>query len=172
MVQEVARLEQIIRIMLASIEPFTLCIAEHDINHILRTLLDEMESMTLQKGIRIKTSLSPTLPKIQCDINLLSRAFESLIKHAALSMPEEELFVVSTFSEDNHISVIFTYTEEGLSKKDLDQFFFPRFTKSGMASDEGLPLSNVIIHSHGGNINISGEEGDLIIIVVRLPIKQ
>ena len=172
MVQEVARLEQIIRIMLASIEPFTLCIAEYDINHILRTLLDEMEYMTLQKGIRIKTSLSPTLPKVQCDINLLSRAFESLIKHAALSMPEEELFVVSTFSENNHISVIFTYTEEGLSKEDLDQFFFPRFTKSGMTSDEGLPLANVIIHRHGGNINISGEEGNLIIIEVRLPIKQ
>ena len=171
-VQEVARLEQIIRIMLSSIEPVTLCVAEHDINHILRTLFDEMEDTFLQKKLEIETSLTPSLPKIQADIGLLSRAFESIIKHAVLSMPEKASFSVSTLSENDHLSVVFKYTEEGISKEDLDQFFFPRFTNNGITSDEGLPLSNVIIHRHGGSIKVSGEEGDLIVLEIRLPIGQ
>ena len=158
--------------MLSSIEPITLCISDVDINRILGVLLNEVEALIYQKGIRIETSLSTILPKIQCDEGLLIRAFDTLVKHAVLSMPEEDLLIVSTSSADEYIYVTIRYTEEGLSEEDLGQFFFPRFTSSTIISEEELPLSKIIIHRHGGKVEVSVEEKNLAVIKVRLPIRQ
>jgi PAS domain S-box-containing protein len=171
-VKEVARLEQILRIMLSSIQPFTLYPSAFDFNSLLRSLISEFNSIIKQKHIDVEESLSPNLPSISCDENMLHRAFKSLIVHAILSMPEKGRFLLSTASENDHIVVIMKHMEESLSEEDLEQFFFPRVTDKVGKSGENLPLSKVIIHRHGGKIDVSAEEGDIIVIRVELPIRQ
>ncbi|SPD76409.1 PAS domain S-box protein [uncultured Desulfobacterium sp.] len=171
-VAEVARLEQILRIMLSSIRPFTLYMSAFDCNNILRSLISEYSSIISQRQIDLEQSLSPDLPKIACDENMLHRAFKSLIVHAILSMPEKGRFLLSTSSENDHVVVIMKYREHGLSDEDLEQFFFPRFTNKVDKAGEDMPLSKVIIHRHGGKIDISAEEEDIVVIRVELPIKQ
>ncbi|MBW1902953.1 MAG: PAS domain S-box protein [Deltaproteobacteria bacterium] len=171
-VEEVSRLEQLLRIMLSSIEPDTLRISELDLNQLLRSLLNELEVTIKKKGIRFKEDLSPFLPKIQCDEGLLSRAFEAIVKHAIFSMPEEDILSLSTSSEDGHLLVIIRHKEEGLLKEDLDQYFFPRFTNNVDNSSEELPLSKVIIYRHGGKVVVSEEKGSIVVIRIDLPIRQ
>ncbi len=169
-VKEVSRLEQILRIMLSSIDPVTLHISAYDLNQLLQSLLIELEDTIKKKGIRFKEDLSPFLPKIQCDEGLLSRAFEIIVRHAIFSMPEEEILSLSTSSEDGHLLVIIRHKEEGLLKEDLDQYFFPRFTNNVDNASEELPLSKVIIYRHGGKIVVSEEKGSIIVIRIDLPI--
>ncbi len=169
-VEEVSRLEQILRIMLSSIEPFTLCISEFDLNRLLRLLLNELADIVHLKKIRVDESFSPFLPKIKSDESLLNRAFESLLKHAILSMPEEEKVVVSTSLENNQVVVFIIYKEEGLSDEDLEQYFFPRIINKAAASGVELPLSKVIIQRHGGNVEASRGKEDVIVVKIELPI--
>jgi len=171
-VTEVSRLEQILRIMLSSIRPVTLCLSELDLNHLLRSLLSELADIVKQKRINVAESLSPSPLKIQCDEGLLNRAFESLLKHAILSMPEEAKLTLSTSSIDNEIVVILRYMEEGLSEEDLEQFFLPRFTNKVGTSNADLPLSKVIIYRHKGKIHVSKEADSMIVIRIELPLEQ
>jgi nitrogen-specific signal transduction histidine kinase len=170
--EEVSKLEQILRIMLSSIEPFTLCISEIDLNHLLRSLLDEMGDMVVQKQVYLYTNFHPNLPTIQIDEGLLYRAVESLVRHAIQSMPQKKDLMIATDSENNHLILTIKYYEEDLSEKDLEQFFFPRITGKYDASNVELPLSRVIIDRHGGKIEINAAENHLVIIRVALPIEQ
>jgi len=169
-VEEVSRLEQILRIMLTSIQPVTLCVEAVDINHLLRSLLKDLEDITSQKKSYVDQSLSPILPKVQCDGGLLNRSFSSLIEHAVMSMPEKEKLFLSTNLENTHIIIEIKYREESLSDKDLEQFFFPRFANNGGESKVDLPLSKVIINRHGGKVDLFRKEGDYIEIRIELPI--
>ncbi len=171
-VEEVSRLEQILRIMLTSIQPVTLCVGEFDINRLLRSLLIDLEDITSQKNIHVDQSLSPILPKLQCDEGLLKESFSSLIKHAIFSMPEKEKLFLSTDLDNDHIITIIKYKEEGLSDEDLEQFFFPRFANNVGESSVDLPLSKVIINRHGGKVDLFRREEACIAISVDLPIRQ
>ena len=171
-VKEVSRLEQILRIMLTSIQPVTLCIEPFDINHLLQSLLKELDDIIAQKMIRVDQSLSAILPKLHGDEGLLNRSFLSLIKHAISSMNEKEKLFLSTDLENSHIIIIIKYKEEGFLKEDLDQYFFPRFTNNIDNPSEELPLSKVIIYRHGGKIVVSEEKGSVVVIRTELPIRQ
>jgi len=171
-VEEVSKLEQILRIMLTSIQPVTLCIGAFDLNHLLRSLLKDLENITSQKKIHVDQSLSPIIPKLQCDQGLLNRSFLSLIKHAVLSIAEKDKLFLSTGLENTHIIIKIKYKEESLSDKDLEQFFFPRFANDVGESSVDLPLSKVIINRHGGKVDLFREEGDYIEIRIELPNRQ
>jgi signal transduction histidine kinase len=172
-VEEVSRLEQILRIMLSSIQPVILCLSEFDLNHLLRSLVNGLGEVIKQKKINVEITLTPGLPKIHCDEGLLNQAFLSLLKHAIFSMTEEEKVLLSTIREEEDlIVVVIRYREEGLSEEDLEQFFLPRFTNKVGTPNVGLPLSKVIIHRHRGKIDVSKEEGNIVVIRIELPIRK
>ena len=59
---------------------------------------------------------------------------------------------------------------EGFSTEDLEQFFFPRTYKNGMAIKD-LPLSKIIIHRHGGKVDATMEGNRGLILRVVIPLK-
>jgi len=63
------------------------------------------------------------------------------------------------------------YPVRNLSPEDVDHFFYP-FTTSKMdypAAD--LPMSKIIVHKHGGEIEVSQESPGLIAIRISLPVR-
>ena len=91
-----------------------------------------------------------------------------MLKHSVLSMPEGERLFVSTMMEDENPVVIIRYGAEGLAEDDLEQFFFPRFTGKAESTVHDLPRSKIIIHRHGGKIDVLRKEKD-IVLRIELP---
>ena len=171
-VEEVARLEAILRIILSSIKPITLCVAEVDLSLLLLSLLEELKGEIKSKGIKIIKSLYPDIPKIPGDDDLLKQAFKSLLTHAIISMPENERLSLSVFQEDGYVVIIIKHKMEGLSHEDIEQFFFPRMIGKTRLNTQNLPLSKIIIHRHGGKIDISREKGKVIVLRIELPLMR
>ncbi len=167
-VEEVARLEHILKIILSSIEPFTLSLSKVDLNYLLRSSLKDLKDQIEAKGIDLMESFSSSVTGIQGDEGLLRKALDNLLKHSVLSMPEGEKLFVSTMLEDENPAVTIRYRAEGLAEDDLEQFFFPRFTGKAESTVHDLPLSKIIIHRHGGKIDVL-RKGKDIVLRIELP---
>ncbi len=169
-VEEVSRLEEILTIIFSMIKPITLSISEMDLNKLLRSITDALEDEIRQHRVKITGSLDVSLPKIRGDKELLNRAFENLIKEAVISVPEGEQIFLSTSKEAEMAVVVISHRAEGLSGEDLTQFFFPRFTAKNDTEILGLPFSKIIIHRHGGKVNLNRREDGTIVLRIELPL--
>ena len=161
-VEEVARLEYILKVILSSIEPFTLTMSEVDLNHLLYSSLQLLKNQMVARGIHLEPSLLGSLPKIQADGGMLEKAFDTLLKQAILSMHERDTLFVSSGIEQDNVLITIWYRAERLAEDDLEQFFFPRFTGKDEAVVYDLPLSKVIIHRHGGKIDVFRKGEDIV----------
>jgi nitrogen-specific signal transduction histidine kinase len=121
------------------------------------------------RELHLEPSLSGSLPKIQADGGMLEKAFDTLLRQAILSMHERDtLFVTSGIEQDN-VLITIRYKAERLAEDDLEQFFFPRFTGKDEAVVYDLPLSKVIIHRHGGKIDVF-RKGEDVVLKIELPV--
>lgn len=167
-VEEVARLEKILKIILSSIEPFTLCVSRVDITELVQDTLEGLKTQMAAKEIVLKTSFAPNAGDVYADGSLLKKALDNLLKHAVVSMPAGETLWVSTKREAAHLVLLVQHKMGGLSQDDLDQFFYPHITDKAESAILELPLSKIIIHRHGGKADVS-QEGEALILRVELP---
>jgi PAS domain S-box-containing protein len=171
-VSEVARLEDILQIILSTIEPFTLCLSEVDMVEVLTSWMKDLEPQIKEKRIEPVFPQTVSVPLIQGDEGLLNRAFGSLLRHAIISIPEGEKLFISLELMNEFVEVKIRHRASSMAEEDLDQFFLPRFTgKRAGAGVLDLPLSKVIVHRHGGRIDVSGEDGNWISVKVELPLR-
>ncbi|MCF8145566.1 MAG: PAS domain S-box protein [Deltaproteobacteria bacterium] len=170
-VEEVARLEYIVKVILSSIEPFTLSMAEVDLNPILRASLQSLKDEMIARGVHLQETMLPFTAKIQGDADMLGRAFDNILKHAVLSMYEGDTLFVSTRMEHDHLLITVRYRAETLAEEDLEQFFFPRFTGKDVSVVHDLPLTKIIIHRHGGKIDVS-RKGEDVVLNIQLPLAR
>jgi signal transduction histidine kinase len=133
--------------------------------------VEELKNAISSRRIEMVRYLAVSLPKIRGDEALLNRAFENLIKEAILSAPEGEQVTLSTSREGDLVVAVISHPAESVSEEDLAQFFFPRFTAETDSTLLELPLSKIIVHRHGGRIDLHRQEGDVIVIRVELPIE-
>ncbi len=168
-VEEVARLEYILKVILSSIEPFTLSISEVNLNHLLQASVRALKDEMVGRGLHLKESVSPSPAKIQGDAGMLERAFENILKHAVLSMHEGDTLFVSTRMDHDNLLITVRYRAESLADEDLEQFFFPRFTGKDVSVVHDLPLTKIIIHRHGGKIDVS-RQGEDVVLKIELPV--
>jgi len=168
-VEEVARLEYILKVILSSIEPFTLSMSEVDMNQLLRASLHSLQGDMAARRIELKASLSASSATVQGDAGMLEKAFGNILKHSILSMHEGDALWVSTRSDHDNLLMAIRYRAKSLAEDDLEQFFFPRFTGKDETVVHELPLTKIIIHRHGGRIDVS-RKGEDVELRIELPV--
>jgi len=141
-VEEVARLEHILKIILSSIEPFTLSVSDVDLNHLLHSLLQDLQDQIEAKGIDLTMSFSSSVTGINGDEELLGKALGNLLKHSVLSMPAGEKLFVSTMMEDENPDVTTRYRPRGWRKMISISSFSPPYRKAGIHSARSAPFQD------------------------------
>jgi nitrogen-specific signal transduction histidine kinase len=58
-----------------------------------------------------------------------------------------------------------------LSEDDLDKFFFPHVEETREWTVVDLPLSRIVIHRHGGKIDLSRDGESAVVLKIELPVK-
>ncbi|MEJ2724678.1 MAG: cache domain-containing protein [Deltaproteobacteria bacterium] len=171
-VDEVARLENFLKILISSIRPFDLSLAEVDVNELLRSWLTELDEHVKSKNIDVVTHLPSEGGKIQGDEEKLNQAFKNLLKHAVVSTPEGgRLFVSSTRLGDRFV-VTLRHKVEHLSKDEMERFFFPHIENEREWTVIDLPFSKIVIHRHGGKVDLMREGENTLVMRIDLPIKH
>ncbi|MBI4774631.1 MAG: PAS domain-containing protein [Deltaproteobacteria bacterium] len=168
-VQEVARLESILKMILSYIEPLELHPHPTDLNRLVAAVLEKQESVSRDRGVSLKTNLDPELEPVSVDPALMTAALHALIGNAVMRMNGGGTLLVSTqhLPETCHVSI--EYPMERVTQEDIEHFFFPFVGKERDFYDLDLPKAKMIVYKHGGLIEVAEDHNGSILITIDLP---
>ena len=164
-VDEIRRIELLIKSLLSYAKPPRLQLLQTDIND----LLDKTISFSLQHPkfaknplapIKIKTDFDPNLPETMADPMQLQQVFLNLMFNAIEAMPDGGAVAVKTSydREVNSVNIAIADTGEGIEQSLLDQIFQPFFTTKRKGSGLGLAVTRRLVEQHGGHLYVESTQ--------------
>jgi len=160
-VEEIRRIELLIKSLLNFAKPPRLQLLPTDIND----LLDKTISFSLQNPKFAKNPLSPIkiikdfdlkLPQAMADPMQLQQVFLNLMFNAIEAMPGGGALAVGTSYDSamKSIKIAIGDTGHGIKQSMLDRIFEPFFTTKRKGSGLGLAVTRRLVEQHGGNVNV------------------
>ncbi len=168
--EEVTRLEQILREQLTLERHLVPVLAEVDINQILRDVRKLLSHGILSSQIRLIGNLAEPLPTTLGDANQLKQAFLNIITNAIQSLPDGGVITVTTSQKGGSIVVRIEDTGPGIPGDIMSKLFVPFFTTRKAGSGLGLAVTKRIIDNHGGDIEVMSEGGKGTAFNISIPI--
>lgn len=174
-VEQVEKLEKILRMMLAYIGPQTINLVPNDLNKVVSGVIEKFEADLSGTDISVQKSLDDTLEPIKIDRDLFAKVLLNLFENALHRMGRKGEIRIGTRRRGDHTRLTLAYKVPHISKEDIESFFFPfavayPFAGGGTDADiMDLPMSKIIIHKHGGLIEVRKEDENLIKIIIDLP---
>lgn len=168
-VEEVAKLEIFVTGLLSTITPFELTLESVNINKIISEALLELEPFSESRNLVMKRDFKDDILGIQADYKILCQAVINILKHSIVSTPLDGSISISTVIRDDEVIVEISQIIEHISDADIEQFFFPHIEPNMEESVLDLPLSKIIIHRHGGKIDLIRGEKNLLKIIISFP---
>ena len=164
-VKEVGRLEHILKMILSYIRPVTLEFSDVDLNKVLQEAISGSEDKCGSQGIKLDVQLDEELPLIRADRSHLRNALETILKNACSHMPEQSCLRVST-TYNGAAVVQLSYPALHVADDNKEHFFYPFVSDKLGEADLQVPLTKVVIHKHGGVINITRDEHNQVVITI------
>ncbi|HZV83137.1 MAG TPA: ATP-binding protein, partial [Geobacteraceae bacterium] len=129
---------------------------------VLREKLDEQK-------VVVKIELSPDLPPLYCDQELIRNCLFNFITNAAQAMPQGGTITLGATFADGTFRLTFADQGTGIAPEDLEKIFQPYFTTKEAGIGLGLAITDRIIREHGGRIEATSRAGEGTVITVLLP---
>jgi two-component system, NtrC family, sensor kinase len=149
-----------------------------DVNHVLETVITLTHPGMSIRAVQLMRHLAPDLPRVSGDPSLLQQVFLNLVTNALDAMPQGGVLTLITAppaaSGQNgyFVEVVVEDTGTGMSpevkKKALEPFFTTK--PPGKGAGLGLSISEEIIRSHHGKMEIESQEGRGSTLRIQLPV--
>ncbi|MGQ3685396.1 MAG: ATP-binding protein [Candidatus Loosdrechtia sp.] len=153
-VEEVNRLEKILKNIMDFSKPHELVKTDSQINEIVENICSLMEPYFKNSNIQLMRKFSASIPKIIIDTTQIKQVFLNIIKNAVESMPKGGTLTIETAVEDNYVKINIADTGEGMSAEIIRNIFVPFFTTKADGTGVGLAVSQKILDEHGGCIRV------------------
>lgn len=171
MVEEVDRMEKIIRDFLLMTKPSDVVRENAGINSIIERMLIIVQNQATLRNIQVLTSLEKSLPDVpmhkeaiqQVILNLLQNAFEAMNTGGTLS--------ISTQDEEREVAVRIEDSGVGMTEEEVANLGSPFYSTKMDGTGLGLTVSSKIIKEHNGRLSIESKKGVGTTVIVRLPKK-
>jgi len=162
---QVERMDKAVRNLLSFARPPEPKMTLVDINELIGKLLDFLAPQFAKNAIVAERQLSPGLPWLTLDPDLMQQALINIALNAIQSMPEGGKFTVETKSvkpggeSAGSVEIVLADTGKGISMENLSRIFTPFFTTRQQGTGLGLSITQRIIEQHGGEINVLSSPG-------------
>ncbi|TSA09217.1 MAG: PAS domain S-box protein [Deltaproteobacteria bacterium] len=176
-VGQVEKLEKILKMMLAYIEPHLARLHHRDLNRVVTKAIESIEAELQDTDFSVKPYLDERLHEIKLDRDLFEKVLISLMKNAFYRMGQKGEINVATGKNGGYATVTLAYRVPFISDDDIEHFFYPfavAYPFAGGGPDRDImdvPICKVVIHKHGGVINVSKEDDNLVKINISLPLE-
>ena len=131
-----------------------------DVAQVLHTSLEAVGSACAAKKINLSKELVPGPWQLQGDATRLRQTFDNLLRNAMEAQPDGGEIHVAVKSVGNQLTVDISDAGPGVPpERRAEMFEFGKTTKVG-GSGIGLPLSQLIIESHGGSLVYRDRNGN------------
>jgi len=177
-IEQVEKLERILLMMLAYIGPQSVHLQSGDLNTLVLKAVDTVRSEYPSKGFSVKASFDERIPQLQLDLAKFKTVLINLMENAYHRMGQKGEMSVATRKIGEHAAITLSYRVPFISDDDIKDFFYPfavayPFAKGATNGDiMDVPIAKVVIHNHGGIINVGKEDNNLVWIDISLPLKQ
>jgi hypothetical protein len=170
-VQEVERLEKILGDILSFSKPSTPQFRPDDINRIINETYALMGPELERQQVQVVKQLSPGIPPILLDRDLVERVLINLIKNSLEAMPDGGILTATSSLQGQCVRIETSDTGQGIAEEDMDKIFEPFFTSKATGSGLGLTLAMQIISSHGGSMDVVRHAPCGTSVIIHLPVQ-
>jgi signal transduction histidine kinase len=131
-----------------------------DVADVLAASLEAAGSACAAKKINLSTDLAPAPWSIEGDATRLRQTFDNLLRNAMEAQPDGGEIHVRAQKSANQVIVDINDRGPGVPPERRSEIFeFGKTSKVG-GSGIGLPLSQLIVESHGGSLVYQDRNGD------------
>jgi nitrogen fixation/metabolism regulation signal transduction histidine kinase len=143
-----------------------------DINAIAESALSMFNGRL--DGIRVRTLLSESLPKVMADPQAIRRAIANLIDNAAEalqgSMLKEIAISTTLVASRDAIEISVADSGHGVTQESKERLFLPYFSTKERGTGLGLAIVSRIVEDHHGSIRVEENQPVGARFVIELPI--
>ncbi|MBM4084991.1 MAG: PAS domain S-box protein, partial [Planctomycetes bacterium] len=168
-VEEVLRLENILKNVMDFTKPSAPQKTQADINRILEDTCDLALSQASATGIALSKSLDPRAARLNADPAQMKQALLNIIRNAVESMDAGGRLALQTRADTRTVTVVISDTGKGIPPEDLNRIFDPFFTTKPQGTGLGLAVTRKIIEDHGGEIRVASAVGQGTTFTITLP---
>ena len=170
MLEEIERIDLIVKGLLDFSRPSALEPALHDLNQTLEEVLNLMQANLDHHKITLMRNFDVDLPRIRFDRNKIKQVFMNIILNTMEAISEEGTVEIITSRESNHARVDVIDSGIGIATGDLEQLFEPFFTTKLQGTGLGLANAKRILEQHNGSIKIEStiEQGTKVSLLLLL----
>lgn len=143
------------------------------LNEFINNIILETQPIAAQSGIRINFNPKNNI-KIYADKLQLNRVIKNLISNAIIHSASSKTIDLKTGELPGYITISVTDYGQGISKEEIPLIFnkyyssTKKFRKIGTGL--GLYLSQEIVNSHNGEINVSSVENEKTEFLIKIPV--
>jgi PAS domain S-box-containing protein len=172
--EEVQKLEKILNMMLTFISPQAISLQPRPLNPVVIKVIEALKIKT--PALILQVDLEPDLGMVPLDETLFQKALFSLLENAWERMDRSGTLGISAQKNADTALLRLIFPVPVLSQEDIDHYFFPFaldvLTEKHLTGSDlpDVSLSRVIIHKHGGKIQISQEDNCQIRLTITLPL--
>ena len=143
--------------------------------------LDEVlvtwQAAALDHRLEWQCSLPEELPVVSLDSNRMAQVIGNLLSNAIQYTPEGGCIIVSAGQDTSQVWIAVEDTGIGISAEDQERIFEPlyrgpRARRFPQGMGLGLSIAVDIVHLHGGEIEVSSEEGHGSRFTIYLPVAR
>lgn len=193
---EVARVEQIISECLTFVRPDVLAFKPTAIDGLIGEVREKYQGLYPDMSISFETPL-PCPVMAEVDPGLFSRALSNLVANAAeacqgkgnidiLLSPTRHFTDITHFeknrsllipsevelTEKDYLRIRIRDDGPGIAPEVQEKIFIPFFTTKKRGTGIGLPMTQKVVHSHTGVIDLRSAPGSGTEFVIQIPVKQ
>ncbi len=172
----VDRISRIVEVTLNFSRPTMPDIKEININSLIPSTLDMVSSIMKRKEIKIELKLLENLPTVSADSKQMQQVMINLLTNAADAIKSKGKITIETYTESaakgTHMMAVLLISDTGvgISPEDITKMFNPFFTRKPDGTGLGLPITQRILHQHGGIIDVESKLGEGSSFYIKLPI--
>ena len=178
--EEIDRVENLIREVLDLVRPVPLQIEEFDIHDLISTTFSLLRKEMVKKGIELVTEYGAGDSVIKADPNRLRQVFLNLALNAIEAANGAGRITVRTETKrqrdrerERHWLEIDVLDEGiGIPSKHMSRIFDPFFTTKSGGTGLGLTVTHKIIEDHNGRIEVESRENQGTMFRVLLPLAR
>jgi len=166
------RASEIVNSLLNFSRTSTTSFGEVNLNRVIQETLSLLEHQLQKSGIRIQSSLDPSLGSVHGNTGKLQQVFLNLFLNARDAMSGGGTLEVRSWAEGLRAHIEVADTGHGIAPENLHRIYDPFFTTKAARKGTGLGLSITygIIQEHGGSIEVANRPGGGAMFRLELPL--
>ncbi|PKM82168.1 MAG: hypothetical protein CVU89_05845 [Firmicutes bacterium HGW-Firmicutes-14] len=160
-ITEIDRVNKIVEDFLKLAKPAVSNRKECDLYKLFKDIRVLIDSEAFLKNVEIAENFSEPLPRVHIDPEQITQVIINIIRNSFDAMPKGGTITFQAFNleSESKVCLEISDTGEGMNDETLKRIFKPFFTTKDHGTGLGLAVSQAIMDSHGGRIEMKSNEG-------------